>query len=790
MALWFILKLNIEGTALGYSPQCVRPGIATIPKDSKHHKTMKSPSARRGLPGIVTHARLGYGAFQGTICGHRTQTGSIAETRHMNSDSFHNATFTPEAMDEVIEHLGYSRHSRNMAYLKALLAHAGTEEGYGSQPMDSDRLVQAIWNTEDPGQLRSRRKNLSTIRSSVNRDLSRLYKDGNNPEGVTISPEHALVVSQEAKEALYAPFANHFTNANSPEIEKASALLDALAEMAEKGGPLLDSTEGLAEKLKRAVKALEKGGALPDLEEKEDPEEVSDEEIEEVEEAEDEETEILDEEDELEELPEEEFEEVEEDEDEELDILDEEDELEEIPDEEFEEVEEDEDEELDILDGEDELEEIPDEEFEEVEEDEDKELDILDEGDELEEIPDEEFEEVEEDEDEELDIVDEEDDLEEIPEDDIEEIEEAEDDELDIVDEDEDLEEIPEDDIEEVEEAEDDELDIVDEDEGLEEIPEDDIEEVEEAEDDELDIIDDDEDLQEISDDDIEEVEDVEDEDLEDTSPWAADEDPDAMQERADRFDALLNESERYYNRYIHIPTGRYPALDPVTGEETLADLEEFLAGKYPVTNALFEVFIGRTGYKTTAEERGFGAVYEPRLTRQSRGKGISLSTSKGLRLIRGANWYKPSGARSSVHTSAHHPVVQVSYEDAMAFASWSGKRLPTLAQWLATGGRTATPYPWGDAWGSHLCNTEEVGAGGTLPVDTFPKGASPFGVYDLMGNTMEWVSDLLPEKGGEPVKTAVGGSFLSDRTLTRQQFQILDTRFSSNVLGFRCIGW
>ena len=323
-----------------------------------------------------------------------------------------------------------------------------------------------------------------------------------------------------------------------------------------------------------------------------------------------------------------------------------------------------------------------------------------------------------------------------------------------------------------MEEISDDEIEEVDEDDPLEEISDDDIEEVDE-----------DDALEEISDDEIEEVD-------EDAPPWAADEDPDAMQERADRFDALLNESERYYNRYIHIPSGRYPALDPVTGQEVLADIEEFLAGKYPVTNALFEVFIGRTGYKTTAEERGFGAVYEPRLTRQSRGRRISLSTSKGLRLIRGANWYKPSGARSSVHTSAHHPVVQVSYEDAMAFASWSGKRLPTLAQWLAMGGKSDSPYPWGDAWASHLCNTEEVGAGGTLPVDTFPKGASPFGVYDLMGNALEWVSDQIPEKGGEPVKTAVGGSFLSDRSLIRQQLQSFDTRFSSNVLGFRCIGW
>ena len=697
----------------------------------------------------------------------------------MTSNDFNNVTFSSDAMDEVIDHLGYSRHSRNMAYLKVLLSHAGRDNGYSSDPVDSDLLVQAIWQTHDPAQLKSRRKNLSTIRNSVNRDLSRLFKDGNNPEGVTISADHALVVSQEAKEALYAPFANHFTNANSPDIEKASALLDALAEMAEKGVPLLDGTENLAEKLKRAVQALEKGGALPDFEE-EPPEE----ELEEADEEDDEEIEVLEEEDDVEEILDEDIEELDEAEEEELDILDDEDEVEEILDDDLEEIDETEEEELDTLDGEDEVEELLDEDVEEIDESDDEEIDILDDDEGLEEIPEGELEEVADEQDEELDILDDDDTLEEIPEDEIEE-----------VDEDDALEEISDDDIEEIdeddalEEISDDEIEEVDEDDALEEISDDEIEEVdeddplEEISDDDIEEVDEDDALEEISDDEIEEVD-------EDAPPWAADEDPDAMQERADRFDALLNESERYYNRYIHIPSGRYPALDPVTGQEVLADIEEFLAGKYPVTNALFEVFIGRTGYKTTAEERGFGAVYEPRLTRQSRGRRISLSTSKGLRLIRGANWYKPSGARSSVHTSAHHPVVQVSYEDAMAFASWSGKRLPTLAQWLAMGGKSDSPYPWGDAWASHLCNTEEVGAGGTLPVDTFPKGASPFGVYDLMGNALEWVSDQIPEKGGEPVKTAVGGSFLSDRSLIRQQLQSFDTRFSSNVLGFRCIGW
>ncbi|BCS95936.1 hypothetical protein DSLASN_15680 [Desulfoluna limicola] len=682
----------------------------------------------------------------------------------MNSNPSNETTFSFDAISEVIDHLGYSRHSRNMAYLKALFSHTGKGDGYTSSPVNPDLLIQAIWNTTDPDILRSRRKNLSTIRNSINRDLANLFDEGKNPEGVTISPEHALVVSQEAKEALYAPFADILKPSNLPEIEKAGALLEALADMAEKEGRPLEGTDDLAEKLKRALQALEKGGVPPS----------------------DEHERALNEDEEVPDEPEEE-----------LEIVDEDDAFEEVEDDELEEVLDEPDEELETVDEDDAFEEVEDDELEEILDEPDEELETVDEDDAFEEIKDDELEEVLDEPDEELETVDEDDAFEEVEDDELEEILDESDEELETVDEDDAFEEIEDDELEEVLDESDEELETVDEDDAFEEIEDDELEEVLDESDEELETVDEDDAFEEVEDDELEEVLDEPDEEPETVEeapppapPWASDEDPDAMGERADRFEALLNESERYYNRYIHIPSGRYPAIDPVTGEETEAEIEAFLVGKYPITNALFEVFISRTGYRTTAEERGFGAVYEPRLSRQPNGRGISLSTSRGLRLIRGASWHKPSGTRSSVHTSAHHPVVQVSYEDAVAFASWTGKRLPTLAQWLASGGTSPSPYPWGDAWESHLCNTEEVGAGGTLPVDTFPNGASPFGVHDLMGNAMEWVSDMLPEKGGEPVKIAAGGSFLSDRTLTRQHTHMFDTRFSSNILGFRCVGW
>ena len=442
---------------------------------------------------------------------------------------------------------------------------------------------------------------------------------------------------------------------------------------------------------------------------------------------------------------------------------------------------------------EEEPEELDDVDIEEIDEDE-----FLD----LEEVPEEELleEEPEELEDSDIEEIDEDDvlDLEEVPEEEIleDEPEELDDYDIEEIDEDDllDLEEVPEEEIfeDEPEEIEDSDIEEVDEDEllDLEEVPE---EEILEDEPEEIE----DSDIKEVDEDELLDLEEVPEEEIfedEAEGPGNAsslsDEEIDEMREKASRFDAMLNESERYYNRTIIVPSGKYPVIDPISGQETMAETQEFLMGKYPVTNALFEVFVSRTGYKTTAEERGFGAVYEPRLTRQTNSRAISISTSRGVRLIRRATWHTPSGDTSSIHTAAHHPVVQVSFEDAQAFAAWSGKALPTLAQWLASGGKNRSPYPWGEAWEAHLCNTEEVGGGGTLSVDTFPAGSSPFGVSDLLGNAMEWLSDRLPERDGEPVKLAAGGSFTSDRTLTRTTLATFDTRFSSNILGFRCSGW
>ncbi len=94
----------------------------------------------------------------------------------------------------------------------------------------------------------------------------------------------------------------------------------------------------------------------------------------------------------------------------------------------------------------------------------------------------------------------------------------------------------------------------------------------------------------------------------------------------------------------------------------------------------------------------------------------------------------------------ARHPVVLVKHADAMADARWLSERtgaiwrLPTEAQWeKAARGRDGRRFPWGDAWRPELLNSNDTGAFDTVPVGTFPRGASPFGAMDMAGQVYEW---------------------------------------------------
>jgi formylglycine-generating enzyme required for sulfatase activity len=213
-----------------------------------------------------------------------------------------------------------------------------------------------------------------------------------------------------------------------------------------------------------------------------------------------------------------------------------------------------------------------------------------------------------------------------------------------------------------------------------------------------------------------------------------------------------------------------YPEERPVHR----VSVDGFWIDRTPVTNASFARFVAATRYTTTAE-----TATEPWMRANGR-PGVpfagSLVFARPLRespashcwrVVSGADWLHPFGPDSTIEDRAHHPVVHVTYQDAIAFASWAGKDLPTEAEWecAARGGLDGAPYAWGDEWtpgGRLLANTWqgefpwlnrcEDGWDDTSPVDAFPPNG--YGVYDMIGNAWEWTSDwFLPQHPSEDLR-------------------------------------
>jgi len=193
--------------------------------------------------------------------------------------------------------------------------------------------------------------------------------------------------------------------------------------------------------------------------------------------------------------------------------------------------------------------------------------------------------------------------------------------------------------------------------------------------------------------------------------------------------------------------------------------VDGFYIDRYPVTNRQFATFVAATGYRTVAERPPNPADYPGALPHMLVPGSLAFHKTRGpvdLRDIRnwwvwkpGAYWRHPEGKGSSVATRLDHPVVQVAFEDAAAYADWAGKALPTEAEWefAARGGLDGAEFVWGDELAPEdrqMANTwqgefpwQNLCADGferTSPVGAFPPNGH--GLFDMAGNVWEWTTD------------------------------------------------
>ncbi|MFH1076194.1 MAG: SUMF1/EgtB/PvdO family nonheme iron enzyme [Pseudomonadota bacterium] len=262
------------------------------------------------------------------------------------------------------------------------------------------------------------------------------------------------------------------------------------------------------------------------------------------------------------------------------------------------------------------------------------------------------------------------------------------------------------------------------------------------------------------------------------------------------------NVSEDLFDSQTIVPSGVYiigsKHFSREERPEREVELEAFYINQYPVTNAHFRLFVKSTSYITTAERRGYGEVcmgqYE-RIEESKTGRPmIKCSNGNIYKTIEGASWTAPFGPGSAIHDKWDHPVVQISMEDALAFADWTGHRLPTEDEWEAAArGPDARLFPWGNKWEPTYTNHTDSMISNTTQVNHYDENnKSPLSAFDMIGNIFEWTStpyyDSLTNKRMENFYVIKGGSWASKGPLTAAKRLMKHRQSWSNTIGLRCV--
>ncbi len=218
----------------------------------------------------------------------------------------------------------------------------------------------------------------------------------------------------------------------------------------------------------------------------------------------------------------------------------------------------------------------------------------------------------------------------------------------------------------------------------------------------------------------------------------------------------------------IAVPAGEFTmGSDDGDDDERPAhsvQLEAFEIDRTEVTNEQYQQFADETGYLTDAEKAGESYTW-----------------------------------RNYAKDKPQHAVVMVTWNDAVAYCQWLGKRLPTEAEWeKAARGTEGLAYPWGNEWADDRANTEESGYRGTTIVGSFPQGASPYGLMDMSGNVAEWTSDwykaypgstFASPYFGEKYRVIRGGGWFSEAHLVRTTERSASSEdLRNDDVGFRCV--